>query len=473
MEDNQLILPNGKIITFNKEQYDAVLKIREWLKNKNSSKFFCISGYAGTGKSTIVKKILDTYRGGVCVSAPTHQAKIVISNITGKEAATLHSLLGLRPDVEVCEYNPNAPIFNPIALPRICDYNWVVIDEASMINSELLKLIKEQTKYARVKVLFMGDAAQLPPINEDISQVFMDKDIEKFELTKVERQADGNPLMPIYDSIRNNLNTLNGGFLRKTNVNANGEGVKFIINKREFRNEIFEMFTSEEFTKNQYYIKGLAWKNDTVMQSNKIVRDKLFPNKTDIIEVDDILLGYRTISDEKQRHNIITNSADYRVVEKSGREENAYGISGYRVKLRETLAKGEYKFVDVFIVDANDHDNLHLYGEMHDFFRDMGWSDKKMWKKYYEFRRCNLLMKNIDEYRNGQYRSSNDIIVKDIDYGFFQTVHKAQGSTFENVAIIDTDLDMNKNVVERNKLRYVAMSRPVKSCIILTNRIDE
>lgn len=471
IEDNQLRLANGKIITFNDQQYEAIKKIRSWLKERDNN-YFTLMGYAGTGKSTVIKKILDTYRGGVCVSAPTHQAKIVIANITGKEAATLHSLLGLRPDVELSEFNPNAPIFNPIALPRICDHNWCVIDECSMINKELLKLIKEQTKNVHIKILFMGDAAQLPPINEDISQVFTDTDVEKFELTKVERQAEGNPLMPIYDSIRNNLGTLNGGFLRKTNINAEGEGVKFIVNKREFRDEIFKMFTSEEFAKNQYYIKGLAWKNDTVMQSNKIVRDKLFPDKTDVIEINDILLGYRTISDEKQRYNIITNSADYRVVEKFEREENAYGISGFRVKLRETLARGEYKFTDVFVIDTNDYDNLHLYGEMHDFFCDMGKSNKKMWKKYYEFRRCNLLMKNIDKYRNGQYRSSGDVIVKDIDYGFFQTVHKAQGSTYEHVALIDTDLDLNMNIVERNKLRYVAMSRPEKSCIILTNRID-
>jgi hypothetical protein len=266
---------------------------------------------------------------------------------------------------------------------------------------------------------------------------------------------------------------LDGGFLRKTNINTIGEGVKYFINKKEFRNEILKMFSSKEFDKNQYYIKGLAWKNETVMQSNKIVRNELFPNGSDIIEINDILLGYRTVMDERQRYSIITNSADYKVINKSVLEENDYGINGYRVRLRETLARGEYKFYDVFIVDSKNYENLHLYAEMHDFFRDMGKSDKKNWKRYYEFRRNNLIMVNIDKYRNKQYRSSGDIIVKDIDYGFFQTVHKSQGSTFQHVAIIENVLNLNRDIVERNKLRYVAMSRPEKSCVILTNRIDD
>ena len=58
IEDNQLLLPSGKIITFNDEQYEGIQKIRKWLKDKSKT-FFTLAGYAGTGKTTVIKKILD------------------------------------------------------------------------------------------------------------------------------------------------------------------------------------------------------------------------------------------------------------------------------------------------------------------------------------------------------------------------------------------------------------------------------
>ena len=57
----------------------------------------------------------------------------------------MHGLLGLESDVNFDDFNPNDPIFNPIAIPRISDYNFVIIDEASMINQELYNMVKDNT----------------------------------------------------------------------------------------------------------------------------------------------------------------------------------------------------------------------------------------------------------------------------------------------------------------------------------------
>jgi ATP-dependent exoDNAse (exonuclease V) alpha subunit len=201
MLDNILVLPNGKKIIFNEEQTAGLVKIQEWLYKRDGVNCMTLSGFAGTGKSTIIKKILDKYKLGVVVTAPTHKAKKVISNTTDKEGKTLHGLLGLRPDVELSDFNPNEPQFSPIAAPRINDYNLVIVDEASMINKDLFKLILEQIKDTRTKVLFMGDSAQLPPVGEDISQVFLDNTIDIHQLTKIERQKDTNPLLLTFDLI--------------------------------------------------------------------------------------------------------------------------------------------------------------------------------------------------------------------------------------------------------------------------------
>lgn len=471
VNENQLLLPSGKIITFNAEQFDGLKKINHWLKNGET--FFTLAGYAGTGKSTIVKKVLDNYHRGVVVSAPTHKAKKVVMNTTGEDGQTLHALLGLRPDVDLDNFNPNDPKFNPIAIPKICDFNFVIIDEASMINQELYDLILDKTNNSRTKVLFMGDPAQIPPVGEKASVVFQQDQTKLFhQLTKIERQNDTNPLAYVYDALRNNLNRLDGGFERKSNMNELGEGVVFTVDKRKFREAVLDKFKSDEFQKDTDYAKVIAWKNDTVMQSNSVIREELLGKDTDIVEIGDLLMGYRSVSEEKQRFNIIENSADYRVVKKAGLEENAYGIMGYRIQLREDLAKGRFKHQDVFIINTKDHANLHHYAEMHDFFRDMGKSNKKNWKKYYEFRRCNLLMKTIEKYRNGLYRSSSDTIVKDLDYGYAITGHKSQGSTYSHVFVMENDINDNWVLKERNQIKYVALTRPSMTATVLTTKLD-
>ena len=470
MNENQLKLPNGKVITFNSEQFDGLKKIKHRLKNGET--FFTLAGYAGTGKSTIVKKVLDNYRYGVVVSAPTHKAKKVVMNTTGEDGQTLHALLGLRPDLDLDNFNPNQPKFNPIAIPKITDYNFVVIDEASMINQELYDLIIDKTLNSRTKVLFMGDPAQIPPIGEKESVVFNQETNLFHQLTKIERQNDTNPLAYVYDALRNNLNRLDGGFERKSNMNELGEGVIFTVDKRSFREAILEKYKSDEFKRDTDFCKVIAWKNDTVMMSNAVIREQLIGKDTDIVEVDDILMGYRSVSDEKQRYNIIENSADYRVVRKNDLEENPYGMKGFRVQIREDLARGLFKHQDIFIINTADHDNLHLYAEMHDFFRDMGKSNKRNWKKYYEFRRCNLLMRTVEKHKNGLLRGSGDVIVKDLDYGYAITGHKSQGSTYSHVFVMENDINDNWVLKERNQIKYVALTRPSMTATVLTTKLD-
>ncbi|MFW6247169.1 MAG: ATP-dependent DNA helicase [bacterium] len=473
--ENQLLLPSGKLITFNDEQFQGLGKIRDWLKNSENKNIFTLAGYAGTGKSSCIKKVLDKYRGGVVVSAPTHKAKRVIIKTTKKDGQTLHGLLGLRPDVLLENFNPNSPQFNPIAIPKITDYNLVVIDEASMINQDLYNLILEQVEGSRTKVLFMGDPAQIPPVGEKESVVFYQNQTDKIfhQLTKIERQDDGNPLMLYYDALRNNLTDIDGGIKRISNINDLGEGILFTVRKKEFRRAVLEQYSSDEFKKDTDFCKLIAWRNDTVKAANQVIRKELLEATNDVVEIGDLLMGYRTISAEDFRYNIIENSGDYRVVDKSGLEENAYGIMGYQVKLAETLDRGQYQYQDVFIIDINDHQNFHLYGQMHDFFKDMAFADKKQWKKYYEFRRHNILMKDIITYQNGRERPDKEKIVKDMDYGYALTAHKSQGSTYREVFVMENDINNNWLVRERNQIKYVALTRPTHRATVLTTKIDE
>lgn len=467
IDDNKLRLPSGRIITFNEQQYDAIKLIREWLDNSNGlENIFILSGFAGTGKTTVVKKILDEYKGNnVCVSAPTHKAKKVIMNTTDVEGLTLHGLLGLRPDINLDEFNPNRPIFNPIALPKICHYSLVIIDECSMINSGLLELIIKQTRGMYTRILFMGDPAQIPPVNEADSVIF-DLDVKyKASLTKLERQNDGNPLLDIYDSIRNGLDLPYRQYNAKTVLNSINEGAIFLDDNNIFKEKMFKTFKSKDFEGDTDYCKVLAWTNKAVEYTNKVIRDSLYGNTSNIIEMGDVVMGYRSVQGNKFS-NLIDNSADYKVVKKGDLVNNKYGINGYYVSLRENLSENTYAFKNVFIVDVKDYDNLHNYAEEHDRLLIKAKNNKKLWNAYYTFRKNNILMCNITTFRNNKNRNIDEIIVKDLDYGYCVTVHKSQGSTYNTVFILDDDINKNYKIVERNKIKYVAFTRPKQNAII-------
>ena len=57
--NNQLLLPSGKLITFNDQQLEALNRIRAWLKS--DKQFFTLAGFSGSGKSCCIKKILDNF----------------------------------------------------------------------------------------------------------------------------------------------------------------------------------------------------------------------------------------------------------------------------------------------------------------------------------------------------------------------------------------------------------------------------
>lgn len=423
--------------------------------------------YIVTHNTTCIKKILDEYKGNIVVSAPTHKAKKVVINTTKQDGMTLHGLLGLRPDVSLDNFNPNDPTFNPIALPKICDFSLVIIDEASMINRDLFELIKKQTRGFSTKIIFMGDPAQIPPVNEQESVVFTNiNDDNYYCLTKVERQSDINPIAHIYDSLRNNLESPYDCFDKTTKLNEIGEGVVFIKDRFEFRKILLDTFKNKEFDLDTDYCKLIAWTNDAVIKSNYVIRKELLGDNVDIVEIGDVLMGYRSVSKNKFS-NLIENSADYKIIKKEGLTQNRNGIYGFNVKLRENLPNNTYNYNDVFIVNHNDPNNFHNYAEEHDNLKNKAKQNKKLWNMYYEYRKNNLIMRNVLHYRNGTYRPKSEIISKDLDYGYALTSHKAQGSTYNTVFILDDDMNNNRKIKERNQIKYVAYTRPSCKAVVL------
>lgn len=295
-------LSSGKVITLNEQQVEALSSMRAWIESPTSL-FFSLSGYAGTGKTTITKELIRWYKSdkryqynGIIVSAPTHKAKKVIRRATGENAETIQKLLGLRPNTDLEDFDINNPQFDPKANKMIAFCKFLIIDEASMLNENLFDMIVAEAKLFKTKVLFMGDEAQLPPVRESISKIFTHVP-DKCQLTKVERQSDSNPIMSVYDLIRSDLKTSRDIFIHETAINPKtGEGVIFHNDLKAFENIVLPLFASPEYKEDSDFVKLITYTNDSVKAWNKRIRDHIHGSPKCPIIAGDILFGYSTVN---------------------------------------------------------------------------------------------------------------------------------------------------------------------------------
>lgn len=145
-----------------------------------------LNGSAGTGKTTLVKQIIDlliskrpSAKHKIELCATTHQACEVLAQKTGGIVSTIHSKLGLK-----LKIHPKGDFLYQANTPP--KHKIIIIDEASMISNELHKFITAEPTNS---FLFVGDNKQLPPIGERESQIF---NYKSYTLTKIWRQEEGN-----------------------------------------------------------------------------------------------------------------------------------------------------------------------------------------------------------------------------------------------------------------------------------------
>ncbi|MCB0369444.1 MAG: AAA family ATPase, partial [Bdellovibrionales bacterium] len=452
---------SGKTIKLNNQQVDALDSLEKWFNSNSENNSFTVSGYAGTGKTTIIKYFIDKIKNkyNVIASAPTNKAVDVIKKSVGIESKTLHSLLGLAPGVDLENFDPNNPRFIPIKDPKIDMYDVVVIDEASMINKELYDYLKND--YPNIKIIYMGDPAQLPPVNETESKVFSDSK-NAFQLTKVERQKSDNPIFSVFDSIRSNINSAIDLFDHKTVLSPDGDGIEFLSPKKFF-SELSKNISN--FKENPSLNKILSWTNESVSKYNNYIRNLLFPNTNEIVTNGDFLIGYKSLSKEEgdEQLKTLVNSKEY-IVENVRKDVYPGGLNGFTVDLKTTASIGgketDVRLYNQFVLDHTDEKSVDLFTSK---IKSLLTNAKKFkgpaWVEYFNYKNSILLMSDIKE--NGKL-----IVSKDIDYGYAMTVHKSQGSTYDNVFVDEDNINLNRKNKERNQLKYVAFTRASKNVYV-------
>lgn len=492
-------------------QHAAAVDILNWAHDDDRL-FMTLAGPAGTGKSWLSKFILQNLRRHtVCVSAPTHKALKEVKKASGFPGKTLQSLLGLAVNQDIEDFDPVNIKFDRYNKPTISDYDLILLDEASMVQIALREYLQELCVEHKTKVLFVGDPIQLPPVRETVSTVFQQQYIDGgvVYLSTPCRQSASNPAYSLLLADRNDIEQSNASWnvlinhlkeqsvftedlhvklatnhkntykvvrdhLGKRQINNEGEGYKIYSDPKEFIKQMNKTFVDYLKDGNFDGVRALAWTNTKVGEFNKFIRKTLFPTIVDDITPGDLLMCYRPVtawdSVSRKQYTLIHNSEEVMV---TGTQQMRSGI-GLNIysSLVETLNKNEKEMHDLDFVHPSS------YKEYIEQFRHYKSNAKQRgWKAFYGFYDNHLLLDNLAKKFDNKYLPN-----KAFDYAYALTVHKSQGSTFNEVFIDINDIyyhyTVNKSILQQQgawndatartyqritrQLRYVAASRAKK-----------
>lgn len=147
-----------KEITWNSDQRQAIDRIRAWADKSADGMQISLSGPAGSGKTSVLSATKPFFSSrDVAWTAMTGKAALRMRNAAGVEAKTLHSVLYKRPS----QGKNNKLYFNTLKAPD--NIKFLIIDESSMITPRLYSDLQAWVAQG-VRILYVGDAYQLPPV---------------------------------------------------------------------------------------------------------------------------------------------------------------------------------------------------------------------------------------------------------------------------------------------------------------------
>lgn len=178
-------------MSWSPQQERAIKSVREWLRAPGGSQVFRMFGYAGTGKTTLAKELASSVNGNVQFACFTGKASLVLRKKGCGDASTIHSLI--YKSVQDEDTGEVHFILNPESAASIASL--IVVDEVSMVGDELARDLLS----FGVKILVLGDPAQLPPVSGEGYFINAKPDVM---LTEVHRQARDNPIIRMSMDVR-------------------------------------------------------------------------------------------------------------------------------------------------------------------------------------------------------------------------------------------------------------------------------
>lgn len=489
------------------DQQELVAQLEGFI-NKDSEHVFLMKGYAGTGKTFILKGVVNYLKniGRSCsLSAPTGKATLVLREKTGHSASTVHSMIyslntlneyGKDQEGEtfklVFELKDNENPANHVYL----------IDESSMLsdamaNNEFIqfgsgKLLDDLMHYINLdsnehakKVIFIGDDAQLMPVRMNHSPALSEEYFKKlygdeflirsFQLTEVVRQKTDSLILKNALHIRNDLARHQ---LNRLTIEQDDSEVVGI--KAEQFLDTYMMNCNNNMDAQTIVI---ASKNDLVGMYNMMIRESLYPGAKTIVPGDRIMFSKNTFIDGHRVFN-----GEFATVTAVGHVESR------RIQLnKERIVDLNFRHVQVEFINENGmrivaptlliEDLLTSPNAMLDadeqkaLYKDFYIRNTKALKSIAQQMKAeNKGDESEEEHKKIHFNNSHErlkLMMSDpyfnavqAKYGYAITCHKAQGSEWKRV-FLDCQHYNNILSVDGFKWLYTGITRATERLYLL------
>ena len=377
---------------------------------KNKEKYTVIAGYAGAGKSTLVRFIIEelkTYgvkETDVCFACFTGKAAQVLLKKGNKNVITLHKLLYKSIPKESGGFvripNPSIP------------YKIVVVDEVSMAPKTLMDLLFKHNVY----VICLGDPFQLPPVDKKEDNHLLDA--PHIFLDEIMRQAQESEIIQLSMAIREN---------RPIEV-FQGKEVQ-ILNKEELNTGM------------------LTWADQILVATNATR-----------VSINAQMRKLLNFGEQPQDGDKIICLRNYWDCFSDNEEPLVNGTIG--------ILKNSFLTISYLPRIVKSTDGLsHIDLIMGDFISDSGmyFHSLEMDKKMIDTGEFSLDWKTV--YQLNRNPRTRDIPPLEFTYGYAITCHKAQGSEWDKVLVIEEKFPFDK--IEHARWLYTAVTRSSEKLVLV------
>ncbi len=398
---------------FSPQQHAAHAAVLAWLTDENRDQVFRLFGYAGTGKTTIAKSLVESVNGTVNFMAYTGKAALVLRSKGCGNATTIHSMIytpkiksmahlaelqaklregvaderyhaELMEQVEAEKRNLRRPAFNLNLESPINSSALIALDEVSMVGNQ----IAGDLLSFGVPVLALGDPAQLPPVGDG---GFFTNAEPNFMLTEIHRQAEGSPIIQLATQVRQG---------RQLSLGTYGESR--VVPKGTL--SIHELAAHDQI---------LVGRNKTRSIVNARIRKEVRGFTEHLPVAGDVLV---CLKNDKQTG--LLNGSQWEVQASEVLDEDMLLLT-----IRAFGAEGDESYA--FQVQA--------------------------WRHYFEDREKDIAPYSMMEAQH-------------FDFGYALTCHKAQGSQWRSVAIVDESDCFRQDA---SKWLYTAVTRAAEKVTVI------
>ena len=374
---------------------------------KDNEKYTTISGFAGTGKSTLVKFIID--------ALDVDPSKVAYAAYTGKAAEVLRK-----------KGNPNAMTLHKLlydSIPRQgggfiripkkqLDYSIVVVDEVSMVPKTMVDMLLAHKIY----ILFLGDPFQLPQIDKNETHTLLDN--PHIFLDQVMRQAAESEIIQLTMKIR-----------AEEDIPFSKGNEAIVIPRREL-------------------VTGhLTWADQIICATNAS-RISLNNQMREI-------LGYSGLPQDGEKMICLRNY--WEDFSEDGSSSLVNGMTGIIKNPFES-----FRMAPMYVKMKN-HKMDIIQG---DFISDDGktFNSVEMDKGMITTGEFSLDWR--ETYALGKLKNKiGDIIPREFTFGYAITCHKSQGSEWDKVLVIEENFPFDKK--EHARWLYTAISRSAEKCVLI------